>query len=410
MTPDPGQALAGLRVVEFSSAMAGPWIGRFMAWAGAEVIRVESRKRPDVVRGYVPPWDPELGTQPAMSPWFTDWHAGKHFVSLDLTRAPAVRLAKKLVAVADVVVENQAAGVMDKLGLGYQQLAAVREDLIMISSSGFGASGPASPHVTWGPNIEAVSGLATLTGFTASECTVTQYAYPDSVSAMHGLFAVMCALDHRRRSGQGQYIDISQYESLVSAIGHLVLEEIEGPGRAAPRGNRSRERAPQGAYRCLGEDRWLALSVDDTDQWRALCFVVGRPELIARSELLTLEGRLGAHDEIDRAIEDWTSRHQAWEAVGLLQAAGVAAGVVETTEDQYELDEHLRSRGFFEEIEHLEKGRVVAAGLPLGLTGTPGSSRVAGQAVGRDNAYVFGDLLGLGREEIEAYEREGVFE
>ena len=286
-------ALSGLRVVEFSSAMAGPWIGRFMAWAGAEVIRVESRKRPDVVRGYVPPWDPALGTQPEMSPWFTDWNAGKRFVSLDLTHPRAVELAKGLVAVSDLVVENQAAGVMDKLGLGYKDLSAVREDIIMISSSGFGDSGPASRHVTWGPNIEAVSGLATATGFAGSDCTVTQYAYPDSVSAMHGLFAVMCALDHRRRSGQGQYINMSQYETLVSAIGHLVLEQIEGDGPALPCGNRARDRAPQGAYPCRGEDRWLVLSVDGEKDWKALGAVLERPDLGENVTLVPPRDRLG---------------------------------------------------------------------------------------------------------------------
>ncbi len=403
-------ALSGLRVVEFSSAMAGPWIGRFMAWAGAEVIRVESRKRPDVVRGYVPPWDPALGTQPEMSPWFTDWNAGKRFVSLDLTHPRAVELAKGMVAVSDLVVENQAAGVMDKLGLGYKDLSAVREDIIMISSSGFGDSGPASRHVTWGPNIEAASGLATATGFAGSDCTVTQYAYPDSVSAMHGLFAVMCALDHRRRSGQGQYINMSQYETLVSAIGHLVLEQIEGDGPALPCGNRARDRAPQGAYPCRGEDRWLVLSVDGEKDWKALGAVLERPDLGGRVDLASFEGRCNAHDDIDAAISAWTSERDAWEAVQTLQEAGVAAAVVETTEDQWERDRHLQDRGFFEQIEHLKKGKVVATGIPLGLTATPGSSRVAGQAVGQDNAYVFEELLGLGREEVEEYEREGVFE
>jgi crotonobetainyl-CoA:carnitine CoA-transferase CaiB-like acyl-CoA transferase len=203
-------ALAGLRVLEFSAAMAGPWIGRFMAWCGADVIRVESLRRPDVVRGYVPPWNPGLGTQPRLSPWFTDWNAGKRFVGLDLTRPEAVALALRLVAHCDVVVENYAAGVMRKLGLGHAELARARPDVILLSSSGYGADGPCSRYVSWGPNIEALSGMARLSGFPERPCTLTQFAYPDALAALHGLFAILCALEHRERSGEGQAIDLSQ--------------------------------------------------------------------------------------------------------------------------------------------------------------------------------------------------------
>jgi crotonobetainyl-CoA:carnitine CoA-transferase CaiB-like acyl-CoA transferase len=150
-------ALADLRVVEFTAGMAGPWIGRFMAHCGADVIKVESQRHPSVVRLYVPPREPELGTQPELSPWFTDWDAGKRFVALDLARPEGVELARRLAACADVVVENHSAGVMEKLGLGFGELRRRKADLVMLSTSGYGDSGPDRSFVTWGPNIEALS-------------------------------------------------------------------------------------------------------------------------------------------------------------------------------------------------------------------------------------------------------------
>ena len=153
------QALAGIRVVEFSAGMAGPWIGRFMAYCGSEVIRIESKKHPDVLRLFVPPRAPEGGARPQLSPWFTDWNGGKLFAALDLSQPRGVGLARRLVARCDVVVENYSAGGMDKLGLGYAELARVKPDIIMISSSGYGDSGPNRHYVTWGPNIEALAGL-----------------------------------------------------------------------------------------------------------------------------------------------------------------------------------------------------------------------------------------------------------
>ena len=205
---DQRQALDGVRVLELTVGMAGPWIGRFMAYCGAEVIKVESRDHPDVTRLYVPPRAPDMGIQPQLSPWFTDWNAGKRFIALDLTRPAGVDLCKRLVAISDVVIENYSAGVIDKLGLGYRELERVKPDIVMLASSGYGASGPCASYVTWGPNIEALSGLSSLSGFPERECTITQYAYPDALSALHGLFAVMFALDHRTRTGQGQHIDL----------------------------------------------------------------------------------------------------------------------------------------------------------------------------------------------------------
>ncbi len=404
------QALEGVRVIEFSAGMAGPWIGRFMAYCGAEVIRVESANHPDVTRQYVPPWAPEMGTQPQLSPWFTDWNAGKRFIALDLTQPKAVELSKRVVAICDVVVENYRSGVVDKLGLGYPELRRVRPEIIMLSSSGYGDSGPYSRYVTWGPNIEALAGLSKLSGFPERECTMTQYAYPDALSALHGLFAVMCALDYRRRTGRGQYIGLSQLETTVSVIGHVMMDHLAHGREPQKLGNRSLHAAPYGCYRCMGEDRWCVIAVSNDSEWESFCNALGEPEWIRHPRFATLASRLENMDELDRLIEGWTARRSASDVMMALQEAGVAAGVVQNTEDQMHRDRQLAARRFFEEIEHLKKGKVTATGIPLGLTGTPGRSGCAGAAVGQDNEYVFGQLLGMSQSEIREFVEAGAIE
>lgn len=404
------QALRGVRVVEFAVGMAGPWIGRFMAHCGAEVIRVESKERPGVVRLYVPPWAPEMGVQPEMSPWFTDWDAGKRFVALDLTRPEAVELSKRLVAASDIVVENYASGVMEKLGLGYRDLAAARPDVIVLSSTGYGDSGPNRSYVSWGPNVEALSGLAVLSGFPERECSMTQYAYPDALCALHGLFAVLCALDHRRRTGTGQYIELSQFEATVGALGPLMMEPLT-LGREPERlGNRSTRAAPHGCYRCRGEDRWCAISVFDDAEWKRFCRLLDREEWLADPRFAGLAARIENAEELDRLVEEWTQVRAEYEVMAAMQGAGIAAGVVQNTKDQLHRDPQLKARQFFEEIDHLKKGKVVATGIPLGLSGTPGRTTHAGSSVGQDNAYVFGEILGLSPEEIERYIAVGAIE
>ena len=403
-------ALAGLRVVEFSMGMAGPWIGRAMAWCGAEVIKVESKSHPDVTRQYVPPWAPHLGVQSRLSPWFTDWNAGKRFVALDLTKPEAVDVALRLISKADVVVENFTPGVLEKLGLGWDALRRAKPDLVRFSTSGFGDDGPARKYVTWGPNIEAVSGLATLSGYAHRPCAMTHFAYPDSVSAMHGLFAVMAALEYRDRTGEGQRVNLSQLEAMLSVFGDVVLRAVttgENPERV---GNRSPYGAPHGCFPCAGDDRWCAITVFDDEDWKRLGEAAGWPDWARDARFVTQVGRLEHIDEVEEAVSSWTRALDPFDVQAKLQAAGVAAGVAQTTEDQYRRDDQLRARGFFEEIPHRLRGTVVANGIPLGLTATPGRTRHAGSAVGEDNDYVFGEIVGLAATELAALRAGGALE
>jgi len=404
------QALAGIRVVEFTAGMAGPWIGRFMAYCGAEVIKVESVNRPGVVRLYVPPRARELGVQPALSPWFTDWDGGKRFVTLDLTNSDAVELAKQLVGRADVVIENNSTGVMEKLGLGYEVLAARKPDLVHLSTTGYGETGPCAKYVTWGPNIEAISGLSQLSGYPDRECTNTQYAYPDALSALHGLVAVMAALDHRDRSGEGQHIGLSQLEATIASLGVAMMEPLVTGVVPERPGNRSTYMAPQGCYPCLGEDRWCAISAKNEVQWRTLCSVLGHEEWADDSRFSSLTRRLANTEPLDELIAASTRTHDAHELMNELQAAGVAAGVALTVEDMLENDSHLAARRFFETIPHLVKGTVVATGIPVGLTAPAGRTTRAGADFGCDNDYVFGELLGLSAAELARHRESGAIE
>jgi len=404
------QALAGLKVVEFTQGMAGPWIGRMLAWCGAEVIRIESHRVPGVVRLYVPPASEDRSVQPEMSPWFTDWDAGKLFVTLNLKQPDGVELATRLVARSDLVIENNRYGAMDKLGLGWETLRSTNPKLIAISSSGFGEDGLHPGYVSWGPNIEAMSGMAWLGGFPEGQGAMTQYAYPDSLSALHGLFAVLCALDHRDRTGEGQRITLAQLETTVAMIGPEMMDQIAHDHPPARLGNRSNHRAPQGCYACAGEDRYCTISVASEEEWQALCHLIGQDEWALDPDLATPDQRRKAADRIDAAIGRWIRQHSPHDAAEMLQAAGVPAGAVQNTEDQYLRDPHLAERGFFETIPHLKKGAVTATGIPLGLTGTPGRTPRAGAAMGEDNVEVFCGRLGLSESEYNNYLATGAIE
>jgi len=403
-------ALEGLRVVEFGTGMAAPWISRFMAWCGAEVIKVESGQYPDVPRLYISPREPEKGIQPQNSPWFTDWNAGKRFIGLDLTRPEAAELCRRLIAKSDIVVANYSAGVLEKLGLGYDALKAENPELILLSSNGYGDSGPQRRYVTWGSNIEALSGLSSLTGFAHRDCTMTHFAYPDPLSALHGLVGVLAALQYREREGRGQYIDMSQFETTVASIGPALLEVLASGEEPTKLGNRSHHAAPHGCYPCAGEDRWCVISVGSDAQWEHFCELLGRPAWTRDARFATRQLRIEHAEALDAHVGEWSSRRTDYDVMAAMQGVGIAAGVVQNTEDLLRRDPQLAARGFFEEIPHLTKGVVTASGIPLGLTGTPGATKRAGEAIGQDNDYVFREIVGLSAAQLQGYVASGAVE
>jgi crotonobetainyl-CoA:carnitine CoA-transferase CaiB-like acyl-CoA transferase len=403
-------ALEGLRVVEFGTGMAAPWISRFMAWCGAEVIKVESEQYPDVPRLYISPREPEKGLQNQCSPWFTDWNAGKRFIGLDLTRPDAAELCRDVIAKSDIVVANYSTGVLEKLGLGYDTLKVRNPELILLSSNGYGDSGPQRRYVTWGPNIEALSGLSSLTGFPDRDCTMTHFAYPDPLSALHGLVAVMAALEYREREGRGQYINMSQFETTVASIGPVLLEYLANGEEPTKLGNRSHHAAPHGCYPCSGEDRWCVLSVESDLEWQRFCEVLGRPAWTQDPRFATPQLRIEHAEALDTYVGEWSSKQTDYDVMAAMQGVGIACGVVQNTEDLLRRDPQLAARGFFEEIPHYKRGVVTASGIPLGLTGTPGRTAHAGEAIGQDNEYVFREILGLSAAQLQEHIASGAIE
>lgn len=385
-----------------------------MAACGADVIRVESKGFPDVSRLYVSPKSPELGVQSQLSPWLTDWNAGKRCVALDLTNPEATTLARRLIAESDVVIDNNGNGVLEKLGLGFEALKNIKPGLILLSSTGYGKHGPDSTYISWGPNIEALSGLSSLSGFAHRDCTMTQFAYPDPLAALYGLFAIMVALEYRRKTGVGQQINISQLEATIASIGHVFLDVLAHDKEPAKPGNSSLYAAPQGCYRCLdpsGEnDRWCTLSVASEGEWQRFCQLLEKPQWLDDARFNSRENRCCNRPALDTLIAQWTSTRDPYEVMHSLQRAGIAAGVVQTVEDQWLRDPQLKARQYFETIVHEKKGSVVAPGLAMGLLGTPGKTPHAGRVIGADNKDVFCGLLGLSEAEYELHTTSGVIQ
>ncbi|MFO0688478.1 MAG: CoA transferase [Myxococcota bacterium] len=402
--------LAGLRVVEFGTGLAAPWIGRILAWAGADVIKIESHGHPDVPRLFVPPRNPEQGTQPECSPWFTDWSAGKRFVALDLRKPEGAELARRIIDRSDAVIANYSTGVLDKLGVGYAALSARNPGLVMLESNGYGESGPFAKYVTWGPNIEALSGLGSFSGFPHRDCTISHFAYPDPLSALHGLVALMAALHERGRSGRGQVVHMSQFETAVAALGPLLLESAATGREPSRLGNGERDRAPYGCFPCRGDDRWCVIAVEDEADWARLVAEMGAPAWAREPRFATMDARVANAGELEAKIADWTRDQDDYAVMERCQRAGIAAGVVQSAEDLFRRDPQLAARRFFETIPHFKRGEVSASGIPLGLTATPGRTTHSGSSIGHDNEAVLREVAGLTDAEWRAGVESGAIE
>ena len=395
--------LSGIRVADFTHMVAGPYGTLQLAYFGAEVIKVESKARPDT-------WRIREGNKDVeQSRPFADHNRNKLSVTINLKSREGKEIVYRLIRISDVVVENFSAGVMDRLGLDYQTLKRIKPDIIMASMQGLGRTGPRKDHVTWGPSLMPYSGLTYLWNEPKAETPVgSQTAYPDYVVSLHMAYAVMAALHYRRRTGKGQYIDIAQAEVTASLIGAALLDYLVNQRVAAPKGNHSLTRSPHGCYRCKGEDRWCVISVADDNQWAVFCSAIGNPSLAAHPKFDTLLRRLKNREELDIIIQQWTAQLTASEAMEKLQGAGISAGIVHNAATLSE-DGHLRERGFIGVHEHPRQGQIHLPGIVASLSKTPGKIVRHAPLLGQDNDYVFRDLLGLTEEEIERLAAAGAF-
>lgn len=400
--------LEDIRVADFTWVWAGPTCTMQLAHMGAEVIRMESMRRVCVLR-MLPPWlDGQIGIN--RSGYFNQYNQGKRGITLDISSPDGREIAKKIVAISDVAAENFAGGISDRLGLGYKDLSKVKSDLVMISMSGYGQTGPESSYVSYGPAQVPLSGMSQLTGYRELDQPMhVGMSYGDPNAGLHAAFAVIAALFHREKTGEGQYIDMSQWESTMAVVGDGFMEYAMN-GRQPPRdGNRVDEMAPHGVFLCEGEDRWVSIACGSDEEWRSLCEAMERPELADDPRFATLADRKANEDVLEALIMEWTIPRDPFEITKTLQAVGVAAFPPLVNRELAE-DPHLNARDFFVEKEHPEVGVRKHLGIPWKLSDTPCEVKRAAPVMGQDNDYVFGELLGMSGQQIkDLVERQVIY-
>jgi crotonobetainyl-CoA:carnitine CoA-transferase CaiB-like acyl-CoA transferase len=397
--------LDGIRVVDLSWAIAGPYASQWMGVMGAEIIRIESSLRPGLLRRIDIGADgkPGLNREPA----FNAYNYGKKSCTLNLARPVAIALIKELIKISDVVMDNFAFGVMERLGLDYPSLRELKPDIIVLSISILGRTGPKKEYFGWGPTGLAHTGLLYMTGYPESEPKRIGGAWPDPMASMYSAFAVLAALHHRERTGEGQFIDVSMGETVITQIPEAVMDyTLNGRvrGRVA---NRDDFMAPHGVYRCHGEDKWVAIAVSSDEEWQALCHAMGDPPWCCEERFSNALSRWHHQEELDRLIEGWTRNHSHYEVMEMLQRAGVAAGPSLSASELVD-DPHLKERGLFVEIDHPEVGRRRMVGLPVRLSSNLPLNYEHAPLLGEHNQYVFGELLGLAPDEVAHLMEEGV--
>ena len=400
-------ALEGVRVVDFSWIVAGPTCTRILADFGAEVIRIEFEQTMDYTRGF------SASPSPNASGMFNNLNRNKLGVTLNVMHPSGMELLHELISVSDIVVENFSATVLERWGLDYEAQRKIRPDVIYLSLSGFGHTGRDRSYVTWGPTAQALSGLTLMSGLPGEEPAGWGFSYMDHTAGYYGAMACMTALHHRRRTGQGQWLDLSQVEAGMALTGPAILDKtVNGrPFRrdGSPPGNRAPgyAAAPHNTYRCKGEDRWCAITIFSEEEWASFVQAIGAPEWTSDDRFATSEGRLSNQDELDALIETWTSTRAPSEVLHELQAAGVIAGAVQTPKEKIEQDPQLRHRGFLPQIGHAELGVNKFEGEPMRLSRTPWELRRASPLFGEHTQQIYTELLGVPQETVADLMVEG---
>jgi len=402
--------LEGIRVLDLTMVYAGPMGARMFSDLGAEVIKIESPKRPDMfTRANVYP-----DNEPTEQAWncggyFHTINAGKRGISLDLGTDKGKEIFKKLVKLSDIIMENFSPRVMDNLGLGYEELKKIRPEIIMVSMSGLGHYGPLRDYYMYMTGMEGMSGMTYMSGHADQPPLLSNFAYGDWMLGLTGTASVLSALYYRKKTGKGQYIDISGREAIIGHIGDVIMDfTLNGKVRERS-GNDHPSMAPHQCFRCNGEDEWVNIAVENEDQWASFCDVMGKPELKGDDRFHDMESRIKNRGELDKIIEEWTSQHSHYEITEKLQKAGVPAGAVLSMKEVH-LNPHLLERGFFDIIDHGPEGgkRPIAKQMPAKFRGVDRFTPKRAPRFAEDNEYVFCELLGISKDELKKLEEEKV--
>ncbi len=400
------QIFEGIKIVEFAAIAAGPLIGKHMADHGAQVVHVESYERPDGFRQNYPPYK---DNQPGLnrSGAFTFCNNNKYGVTINLKAKGGVDLAKRLIAWTDIVIENFTPGTLKKLGLGYEDMQKVNPAIILLSSCNQGQTGPHAFHPGFGSHLSSLCGFTYMTGYPDRMPCILYGPYVDHVGVGYGVIAAVAALEHRRRTGQGQFVDLAQYEVGIQFMIPALVEYKVNHRVIERDGNRHAFAAPHNTYRCKGEDCWCVISVFNDREWESLCKCMGREELISDPRFKTIPGRKEHEEEVDEEVGRWTAGLSREEIFKKLQANGVKAGIVENMEDLFG-DPQLKHRKFWAPVDHPEVGRYHAEGAPFDFSRTPFKIDRPAPRIGEHNELVFKKFLGLSSEEYDQLVRESV--
>ena len=391
------QALAGIKIADFSWIQVAPLVTKEFAHHGATVVKVESSTKTDMQRTLPPMAGSIQGVN--RSGCFCAANDGKYSIALDLRQPRGLEIAKRLIAWSDIVVENFMPGAMKRMGLGYEELQKIKEDIIMLSISMFGQTGRYAKKAGFGTQLTSTVGFAELTGWPDREPITLPTALPDQLAPWYGVCAVLGALDHRRRTGKGSYIEISMFETGLTFLSEAVLDYTVNGRVWSRNGNRCSYAAPHGVYPCQGDNRWCAIAVFNDKEWEALCRVMGEPEWTKLDSFATFLGRKENEGELDRLVGEWTINFTAEEVMKRCQEAGIAAGVVESNKDFFD-DPQLKDRHHFWMLEHPEMGITPYDAPSYKLSKTSAQPGMPAPCLGEHNEYVCTEILNMSDEEF----------
>ncbi|MEE8399946.1 MAG: CoA transferase [Desulfobacterales bacterium] len=397
--------LKGVRVTEFTSAWAGPYATCLLGFLGAEVIKIESHQRVDHARSLAFSTGKTF-SGPDSSSVFNSLNLNKASAALNLKHPEAIKLAKRLLEISDVTMENMRPGVVERLGLGYEAVKKVKPDIIYLSSSACGQTGPEREYVGYAPTFAAMAGLSFLTGY--EDWPPSNFMGSiDLKSAATSAFALLAALCHHQKTGEGQYIDLASQEAIAAMSGDVFMEYVMNQKVPQRKGNRDEGAAPHNCYRCRGEDRWISIAVVTDEEWIALCRTMEMPELAGDERFLDGPRRRQNQLDLDSIITGWTRDQDDYALMERLQQAGVAAAPSLSSEGLFN-DPHLRDRGIYTQVDHPVMGKDWVITPPWRLSETPAQIHRHAPLLSEHNEYVFCELLGMSAEEVAILEEEKV--
>ena len=393
--------LAGIRVLDFTHVLAGPFCTRLLADLGADVVRVESSKHPDH------PWQSTFVSADGRHASYLNTNRSKRSIAIDLKNEMGQKIAARLAAVSDIVIENFSAGVMDRLNLGYEMLSAINSRLIYVSMSGYGHSGPRRDWTSMNMNLQGYSGLMTVSGAEGDPPTAISNSWNDYIGGLHACFAILQVLDERRDSAKGRRIDLSQFECSAAMIGSLLLSSAVDGKVPARRGNRSDRSAPQGVYPCAGKDNWCALSVETNNQWQALAKLIGQERWATDARLENLAGRHENQNEIDQAISTWSKQYSSQEVEARLRAAGISADRVRRIN---EVVDGAAGSTVFSQMAERRVGSMRTTKLPFTLSSVDLPTPASAPSLGEHSGEVLRAWINCSDADIENLKREQVLQ